>query len=136
MNILEFIKKFPDDQSCKNYLKDLRHDTGITCKTCNIVTKHYWLNAVEKFQCSVCKSRTNLKAGTILMDSKIAMQKWFMCMHLITTTKKPFSALELQRQLDFKRYEPIWEMMLKIRVAMGERDSKYQLNGDIEIDDA
>ncbi|WP_262892792.1 IS1595 family transposase [Mucilaginibacter pankratovii] len=59
-----------------------------------------------------------------------------MAIHLITSTKKSFSALEMQRQLGLKRYEPVWYMMQKIRLAMGKRDAKYTLQGNIEIDDA
>ena len=49
--------------------------------------------------------------------------------------KKRFSALEMQRLLGHKRYEPIWAMMQKIRITMGNRDEKYQLNGFIEMDE-
>lgn len=50
--------------------------------------------------------------------------------------KKSVSALEVQRQLGHKRYEPIWYMMQKIRAIMGARDNKYELDGVIELDDA
>ena len=45
------------------------------------------------------------------------------------------SACELQRQLGHKRYQPIWEMLHKIREAMGKRDSQYTLSGEIELDE-
>ena len=54
----------------------------------------------------------------------------------MTSTKKTFSALEMQRQLGHKRYQPIWEMMHKLRSVMGLRDGKYTLNGVVELDEA
>jgi hypothetical protein len=54
----------------------------------------------------------------------------------MTTSKKPFSCAEMQRQLGLKRIEPVWYMMQKIRIAMGKRDSRYKLKGEIEMDDA
>jgi hypothetical protein len=36
-------------------------------------------------------------------------------MHLLTSTKKSFSAKELQRQLGHKRYHLIWHMLHKLR---------------------
>ncbi len=45
----------------------------------------------------------------------------------ITSTKKTFSASELQRQLGHSRYEPIWEMLHKLRLVMGRRDDEYKL---------
>lgn len=115
MNLLEFTRKFNDEQSCVEHLKELRLKQGITCKKCNEKTHHYWLNSVNKFQCSVCRSRTNLKSGTIMEKSKVPLQQWFMVIHFVTSIKKSFSSLELQRQLGFKSYQTIWYMMMKIR---------------------
>jgi hypothetical protein len=56
-------------------------------------------------------------------------------MHLLTSTKKSFSAVELQRQLGHKYYEPIWTMLHKLRLAMGKRDGQYSLSGQIELDE-
>ena len=56
-------------------------------------------------------------------------------MHLLTATKKSISAAELQRQLGHKRYQPIWEMMHKLRSVMGKRDDKYTFKGNIELDE-
>ena len=55
-------------------------------------------------------------------------------MHLLTATKHTFSALEIQRQLGHKRYQPIWEMVHKIRTALGDRDAKYFLTSGIAIE--
>lgn len=60
---------------------------------------------------------------------------WFTAIHLITATKKTFSALEMQRQLGHKRYQPIWEMMHKLRSVMGTRDDKYKLKDTVELDE-
>jgi hypothetical protein len=54
----------------------------------------------------------------------------------MTATKKGFSALEMRRQLGHKRYEPVFRMMHKIRLSMGNRDDAYQLTDMIELDDA
>ncbi len=135
MNILSFLKKFPDEQSCRDYLKQKREQQGITCKHCG-GTKHYWFEGRELWKCAACGSWTNLRAGTIMMKSKVPVHTWFACIHLMTSTKKSISALEMQRQLQMKRYEPVWYMMQKIRQSMGKRDKKYKLRGDIEIDDS
>lgn len=67
--------------------------------------------------------------------SQLPFRYWFVAMHLLTSTKKSFSALELQRQLGHKYYEPIWTMLHKLRIAMGKRDSQYMLSGQIELDE-
>ena len=67
--------------------------------------------------------------------SKLPFRYWFIAMHLLTSTKKSFSAKELQRQLGHNRYHPIWHMLHKLRAAMGKRDGKYVLAGRIELDE-
>ncbi|HSZ32371.1 MAG TPA: IS1595 family transposase [Puia sp.] len=135
MNILSFGSRFPNEQSCRNYLKKKREQEGITCKHCGS-KKHYWLGSKEFWKCADCGSKTNLRAGTIMVKSKIPVRTWFMCVHLMTSTKKSISALEMQRQLGMKRYEPVWYMMQKIRRSMGKRDSRYKLKGHVEVDDS
>jgi transposase-like protein len=56
-------------------------------------------------------------------------------MFLMSVTKKGFSAKEIQKQLNLKRYEPVWQMTHKIRKAMGNRDARYTLEGMIELDE-
>jgi hypothetical protein len=68
-------------------------------------------------------------------NSKLSFQYWFIAMHLMSCTKKSFSAKEIQRELGHKRYQPIWEMLHKIRSVMGLRDDRYQLNNEVELDD-
>lgn len=135
MNILSFSKQFTTEESCREYLRTQREASGITCKKC-AGKKHYWLAERELWKCAKCDSTTNLRAGTIMHKSKVPVLTWFACIHLMTTMKKSISALEMQSQLGMKRYEPVWYMMQKIRIAMGKRDNKYKLSGEIEVDDS
>jgi hypothetical protein len=43
---------------------------------------------------------------------------------------------EINSQLGHKRYQPIWEMVNKLREVMGKRNDEYTLEGAIELDDA
>jgi hypothetical protein len=68
-------------------------------------------------------------------QSNLSFQYWMICMELMTLSKKSFSAVQMQKILGHKRYEPIWLMMHKIRLVMGKRDEKYQLSGCLELDE-
>jgi hypothetical protein len=67
--------------------------------------------------------------------SNLPLRYWFIAIHLLTATKKTISAKEMQRQLGHKRYQPIWEMMHKLRSVMGLRDATYKLSGEFELDE-
>jgi len=70
-----------------------------------------------------------------MQASNLPFRHWFIAIHLLTGTKKTFSTLEVQRQIGHKFYEPIWYMLQKIRMTMGSRDSKYQLDKIVELDE-
>jgi hypothetical protein len=135
MNLLDFNTRFPDEASCIAYLKQKREEEGIVCSNCH-TSKQYWISTMGLWKCANCGTRLNLKAGTLMERTKIPLRVWFIVIHLMTSVKKPMSALEIQRQTGQKFYEPIWYMMQKIRTSMGKRDAKYRLQGNIEIDDA
>ena len=134
MNLINFIEDFPDEASCIAHFKGVREQQGIICKKCGC-TKHYWLKAKSKWQCSQCKYRTGIKSGTMMNNSKLPMRKWYLAMAFMSFSKKGISATELQRQLGHSRYESVWSMMHKIRKAMGKRDGLYELAGMIEFDE-
>lgn len=134
MNLLNFISQYPDEESCKLKLKAIRDKEGIVCRHCGSKA-HYWKSDKWQYECKSCKTRTTLRSGTIMHGSQLPLRYWFVAMHLLTSTKKSFSALELQRQLGHKYYEPIWGMLHKLRLAMGKRDDQYILSGQIELDE-
>lgn len=68
--------------------------------------------------------------------SKLTFQYWVYAIYLVTITKKGISALEIERQLGHKSYEPIWAMLHKLRAVMGQRDRKHMLDGVVTLDDA
>lgn len=135
MNILEFIQKFPDEDACRLKIKEQRDQIGVICHKCNC-KEHFWLENKQCYECKHCHSRQSLRSGTVMQNSKLPFRYWFVTMHLLTSTKKSFSTEELRRQLGHKRYQPIWEMVNKIRDIMGKRDNEYQLTGQIELDNA
>jgi len=68
-------------------------------------------------------------------NSNLPFKYWLTAIAFMSTTKKSISALELQRELGHKRYEPIWLMLHKIRSVLGKRDSLYELPNYIELDE-
>lgn len=136
MKIVDYFSHYPNEASCKEEFKRYRESVGIVCKKCSSRNSYWWLACKEQYECKRCGFRMSLKSGTVMENSKLTFQYWFIAMHLMTSTKKTISALELQRQLGHKYYEPIWAMMHKIRLVMGKRDDLHTLSGGIEADEA
>lgn len=134
MNLFTFTAHFGDEQSCRLHFKEQRDKIGVDCHRCGH-NQHYWIKSVWSYECKSCRSRTSLRSGTIMQSSNLSFLVWYRAMFLMSTTKKGFSAKEIQRQLGLKRYEPVWAMVHKLRKAMGNRDAKYTLEGMIEMDE-
>ena len=132
--IIDFISEFPDEESCKQKFREYREHVGVVCPKCG-GKDHYWKKDKEQYECKSCRTRITLKSGTVMHKSKLPFRYWFIAMHLLTSTKKSFSAKEIQRQLGHKRYHPVWHMVHKLRQAMGKRDGEYILAERIELDD-
>lgn len=56
-------------------------------------------------------------------------------MLFMTSTKKGMSACEIKRQMGHSRYNTVLSVMNRIRDLMGKRDSQYQLNDMVELDE-
>jgi hypothetical protein len=134
MTILSFLNEFPDESSCRFHFKTQREKLGITCKKCTCKT-HYWLSAKHQWQCASCDFRTTLRSGSIMQFSNLSFHKWYLCMALMSFSKKGISALEMQRQIGHKRYQTIWRLMHKLRKGMGLREDLYKLDGTLEFDE-
>jgi len=135
MKLLEFINHFPSEDSCRAHFKEVRDREGVICKKCS-GDQHWWLKSKSMYACKKCRFRMSLRSGTVMENSKLPFLYWYIAMHLMTATKKNISALEVQRQVSHKYYEPVWAMMHKLRRAMANRDEKHMLNGEIELDEA
>ena len=134
MKLSDFFQQYSDEASCKQKFKAIRDQEGVVCKKCES-KDHYWQQSICQYECKRCKFRTTLRSGTVLEGSKLPYRYWLTAMAFLTTTKKSISALELQRELGHKRYEPIWAMLHKLRLAMRHRDTKYVLKEYIELDE-
>ena len=134
MNITEFFTEYHDEQKCKEFFKQKREAEHNSCKQCGSL-HIYWIEKESRWRCKECKHTMGLKQGTVMENSNLGYRVWLWGLYLMSLTKKGFSALEMQRLIGHKRYEPIWLMMQKIRISMGHRDDKYRLDGFIEMDE-
>lgn len=134
MNLVDFIKDFPDEESCKLHFKGLRDAQVKICPKCGC-TEYYWKNDKEMYECKRCHYRMSLKKGTVMEHSQLTFRDWYVAFHLMSSTKKSISACELQRQLNKSCYRTVWELTQKIRDVMGQRDENYTLSNEVEIDE-
>jgi ISXO2-like transposase domain len=135
MKLTQFLKHYDTEQKCIDFFRSNREHKGISCIKCKSKSLR-WINTRRCWTCNACSYRLGLRKCTVMENSKLSYRLWLTCLYLMVLTKKGFSATEMQCLLEHKRYEPIWLMMHKIRIQMGQRDNQYQLDGFIELDEA
>ena len=70
MKLIDFISKFPDEESCRTKLREYRERHGVVCPRCGSIL-HYWKRDKECFECKSCHYRQSLKANTVMHGSQL-----------------------------------------------------------------
>ena len=136
MSMPEFLKKFGTETQCEVALEQVRWPQGFVCPCCS-ETGHsvFIVGAHKMFQCKACRRQASLTAGTLFQGTKLPLTTWFLAIYLISQAKTGLSALALKRYLGV-RYPTAWLIQHKLMQAMSERETKYILDGSVQVDDA
>ena len=134
LSFTQFIKRFPNEKACVEYLYSVKWPQGFECPVCGC--RHgYTLKNRRQYQCANCRHQTSLTANTIMHRSHLPLTKWFWAIYLIACDKRGISALALAGKIEVC-YETAWNMLRRIRTAMEMRDEHYVLQGIVEFDDS
>jgi hypothetical protein len=136
----QFEAMFPvgDEGACRAYLIARRWPNGVNCPRCGNVAV-YALESGHHWQCTACAPggstgyRFSHLVGTIFENTNKPLRDWFRVTHLMLTSKKGISSLQVMRFMGFGSYKTAWLMCHKVRVALVE-DVK-QLGGIVEVDE-
>ena len=129
--LAQFAGHFNNEEACRKHFETIRFAKGDFCPHC----KH---NKIMRFadglryRCHKCKRDFTIKTGTLFGESKIPMQKWFIAIYLLTTSKKGISSISLAEQVGVTQ-KTAWFMDMRIREAL--KQSKGKLLGVVEVDE-
>ena len=133
MTFHEFIKQFPDEKHCREYLYKLRFPNGFVCPKCKHTEN--WKIGEQLYECTKCGRQTSVIAGTIFQDTRKPLMDWFIAIWWVTTQKQGASAEGLRQVLGLSSYQTSWTWLHKIRRAM-VNPNRAKLSGTVEIDEA
>lgn len=134
LSFSQFIKRFPNEDACYEYLYQVKWPKGFECPVCG--HRHcYGISGYRRFQCANCRHQTTLTANTVMHRSHLPLHKWFWAIYLVACDKRGISALALAGKIEVC-YETAWNLLRRIRAAMEMRDEHYILGQLVEFDDA
>ncbi len=137
LTIAQFEAMFPHEDACADYLASNRWPEGVHCPRCGHdkvwaleSRKHHWVCK----NCATDGYRFSVLVGTIFENTNKDLREWFRVIHLMLTSKKGISAMQVMRYMGFGSYKTAWLMCHKVRVALGNEDFR-QLVGYVEVDE-
>lgn len=134
LSFTQFIKRFPNEKACVDYLYKVKWPKGFVCPVCGC--RHcYTIQTRRQYQCANCRHQTSLTANTVMHRTHLPLTKWFWAIYLVACDKRGISALALAGKIEVC-YETAWNMLRRIRGAMEMRDERYVLGGIVEFDDS
>jgi transposase-like protein len=139
MTIGQWEAAFPDENACCAYLVAHRWPTGVACPRCGNVNVKAHGTMPWNWLCYECDPngqghRFSHIVGTVFENTNKPLRQWFRVIHLMLTSKKGISALQIHRMMGFGSYRTAWHMCMRIRAALIDRDFQ-KLMGVVEVDE-
>jgi transposase-like protein len=148
--------QYQTEETARQYLENLLWPEGAVCPHCGVIGEATQLGNVFEgklrgkvvqfkaharegaYQCNGCREQFSVTIGTIFEDSKIPLHKWLLAIHLMCSSSKGVSALQLQRELELGSYRSAWFLCHRVRWAMTQSpmaEALKMMSGVVEVDE-
>jgi transposase-like protein len=133
INLFEFSEKFPDEQSCIDFLEKSRWPSGV--KSPFTGGEAYRISTRPGlFKCKQTHQNFSVRHGTIFEESRLPLRKWFYAIFLLNSLKKGISSVQLAKYVGTTQ-KTAWFMLQRIRYATAHETFNAPLSGEVEIDE-
>ena len=132
--LIEFQDRFPDEESCWQYLRRVRWPHGFRCPRCQ-GRESSFIRTRRLEQCRRCRYQASVTAGTVFHKTRVGLRVWLLGIFFVARHKKGISALQFQRDTGLGSYQTAWTLLHKLRSSLGRRTGEL-LSGLVEADEA
>ncbi|MGO9571975.1 MAG: IS1595 family transposase [Desulfomonilaceae bacterium] len=142
LNLATLSPLFADEEAARKFIESQRWPNGPVCPRCGC-TDHYTLTPrptsrrpvrAGVYTCKGCKKQYTVRIGMVFEDSHIPLNKWLIAMHLMMSSKKGISSLQLSREVGVT-VKSAWFMSHRIREALVDDPQGSLLGGTVEVDE-
>lgn len=138
MNIQEFRKQFPDEETCHRYLEQMIWPSGRFCPHCGGV-KSWSVSATGRrfglYECAVCGKQFTVTTKTPLHSTKLPLKIWFMAMYFMINSSKGVSSVFLAKWIGTSQ-KTAWKVGHAVRALMASQAHAMSgLAGIVELDE-
>lgn len=114
----EFSRKFPDEESVREYLEYRRWGDRIICPYCD-KSETRFMKGSQCYQCNMCHEKFTVRTGMIFERSRIPLNKWLYTMWLFAVDRKRASSSQLSKEIGITQ-KSAWFMLDRLREACGD----------------
>lgn len=130
-SVLGFMEAFPDEESCIEYLEDIRWGDRVVSPY-DPDSKVYRCTG-HKYKCWNTGKYFNVKTGTFLEGTKLPLSMWLYAILIVTSKKRGISSCQLADDLGVTQ-KTAWRMLTLIREKMSCKNTSV-LSAEVEIDE-
>ena len=134
-SLIKLFKKFPTEESCIEFLENIRWNGKPVCVYCGSIkaSKHNQKHTRVNWQCQDCHKSFKVTVGTIFHHTHLDLRNWFYIISLMLSAKKGISACQVARDLEIRR-PTVWSVMHRIRKALKTEQAEL-LKGIFQMDE-
>lgn len=130
-SFIELVERFPTEQSCREYLSEIKWAKGYKCRKCG--HDRYQLRQDISRCCNICKTIESPTANTMFHRLRFGLKTAFMVIFEMSCSTKGMSASQISRRYKISRPTAHF-FMHKVRSVM--KSSKSQkVEGSVVVDE-
>ncbi len=112
---------FHDEVKAREWLEARVWLNGPVCHHCGVVGQATLMKGkttrLGLYQCNACREPFTVTMGTLYESSKVPLHIWLAVTHLMMSSKKGMSALQISRMIG-KPYKTVWFLCHRIRESL------------------
>jgi transposase len=140
VSFMEFIREYPDDDACLDYLwrtryaEDGEHAECPKCEQVRSFKRYETSQRRQSWTCTACGHHIHPTAGTIFHKSSTSLHLWFYAIYLVSSSRCGIAAKQLEREIGVN-YKTALRMLHLIREELMEQDYQTPMSGQVEVDE-
>ena len=134
LGIPDFYKRFPTEESARQYIADRRWKGEPVCPRCSSM-KDWEIRGGMHYKCGGCpnsRAKFSVRTGTVMEHSRVSLEKWLLAVNLMSSARKGFSSIQLAKQLGVTQKTASY---IEHRTRRAYETQSPVLSGEIEVDE-
>lgn len=122
------VRAFETSQKCIDHLESLRWN-GTVISPFDPTSKVYFCSK-NNYKCRNSGKYFNVKTGTLLHNTKIDLQKWFIAIWIVYSNDKKINSVALGFELEITQ-KTAWYMIKRIKMYIESKDNTFEKKHDL-----